>query len=130
MNKTSVHAEGVSRPSSPYSQALVVEARRTLYVSGQVPTDEDGTLVGKGDIEIQTRKVIGNIQALCQAEGGGLDNIVFWTIYLTDIRYRPVVTKVRSELLTEPYPATTMVQVGGLADENWLIEIDAIVALE
>ena len=46
------------------------------------------------------------------------------------MRYRPAVTEVRAELLSEPYLATTMVQVSGLADENWLIEIDAIVALD
>lgn len=48
MTQTPIHAGGVSRPSSPYSQALVVEARRTLYISGQVPVDENGALVGKG----------------------------------------------------------------------------------
>ncbi len=130
MNKTPVHAKGVSRPSSPYSQALTVEAKRTLYISGQVPVDEDGSLLGAGDIEAQTRAVIGNIQAICEAEGASLNNIVFWTIYLTDIRHRPIVTEVRADVLEEPYPATTMVQVAGLAVENWMIEIDAIVALD
>ena len=60
-------------------------------VSGQVPVDDSGALIGKGDIEAQTRKVFGNIQALCEAAGGSLDNIVFLNIYLTDMRFRRAV---------------------------------------
>ena len=130
MDKKAIIAEGVSQPAGPYSQALIVEARRTLHISGQVPVDDSGRLIGKGDIEAQTRKVFSNIQALCQATGGSLDNIVFLNIYLTDMRFRPVVTDVRNDILKAPYPAATMVQIGSLADENWLIEIDAVVALD
>ena len=130
MDKKAIIAKGVSQPAGPYSQAVIVEAGRTLHVSGQVPVDDSGTLIGKGDIEAQTRKVFSNIQALCEAAGGSLDNIVFLNIYLTDMRFRPVVTDVRNEILKAPYPAATMVQIGSLADENWLIEIDAVVALD
>ena len=130
MNKKAITADGVSQPSGPYSQAVVSESRRTLHIAGQVPVDGTGTLIGKGDIEAQTRKVFSNIQALCEAAGGSLDNVVFLNIYLTDMRFGPVVTDVRNELLRAPYPAATMVQIGALADENWLIEIDAVVALD
>jgi len=130
MDKQVVIGSGVSRPSAPYSQALLVAAKRQLYISGQVPVDENGDLVGKGDIEAQTRKVFANIQALCEAAGGTLDNVVFLRMYLTDMRFRPAITEVRNELLRAPYPAATMVQVSGLASEDWLVEIEAIVALD
>ncbi len=130
MNKKAVIADGVSQPGGPYSQAVVAEANRTLHISGQVPVDDDGSLIGKGDIEAQTRKVFGNIRALCEAAGGSLANIVFLNIYLTDMRFRPVVTDVRNEILRPPYPSATMVQIGSLADESWLIEIDAVAALD
>lgn len=130
MTRQTLNAPGVSTPSAPYSQALLVEAKRMLYIAGQVAVDEDGSLVGRGDPEAQTRKVFANIQALCEAAGGSLENIVFLNMYVTDMRFRSAITKVRNELLRPPYPAATMVQVGGLADENWLVEIDAVAALD
>lgn len=130
MAKQIVKATGVSAPSAPYSQALVVEARRTLHISGQVPVDQAGSLVGRGDAEAQTVKVFQNIRAICEAAGGSLDSLVFLRIYLTDMRFRQAVTKVRNEVLMPPYPAATMVQVDSLADENWLVEIEAEAALD
>ncbi len=130
MVKEAIIGEGVSTPAAPYSQALVVEARRMLYISGQVPVDENGNLIGKGDPEAQTRKVFANIQSLCEAAGGSLENIVFLNMYLTDMRFRSAVTHVRNEILKPPYPAATMVQIGCLADESWLVEIDAVAALD
>ncbi len=130
MKKESIIGKGVSVPGAPYSQGLLVEAKRMLYIAGQVPVDENGNLVGKGDPEAQTRKVFANIQAQCEAAGGSLENLVFVNIYLTDMRFRPAVTQVRNELLKPPFPAATMVQICSLADENWLVEIDAVAALD
>ena len=130
MTKKAVIGRGVSRPSAPYSQALLVEAKRNPYISGQVPVDEAGNLIGRGDVAAQARKVFANIQALCEAAGASLDDVVFLRMYLTDMRFRGAITEVRDELLGEPYPAATMVQVSALADENWLVEVEAIVALD
>jgi reactive intermediate/imine deaminase len=130
MTKQAVKAQGVSAPAAPYSQALAVEASRVLHISGQVPVDQAGNLVGRGDVEAQTERVFQNIRAICAAAGGSLDNIVFLRIYLTDMRFRPAITKVRNELLKPPYPCATMVQIDALADENWLVEIEAEAALD
>ncbi|MDA0745791.1 MAG: RidA family protein [bacterium] len=130
MQKKSLTGKGVSTPSGPYSQAILVEAKRTLHIAGQVPVDENGTLVGPGDIYAQTRKVFSNIQALCEAAGASLKNLVFLNIYVTDIRFRTAITEVRNELLKSPYPAATMVQIASLASEDWLVEIDALAALD
>lgn len=130
MTKEPIMGKGVAAPGGPYSQAILTEAKRTLYIAGQVPVDEKGQLVGRGDVEAQARKVLGNIRALCEAAGGSLENVVSVTIYLTDMRFRPVITKVRNEVLEPPYPTATMVQIDALADENWLVEIDAVAALD
>jgi|SaaInl7_200m_RNA_FD_contig_21_1951428_length_1084_multi_10_in_0_out_0_2 enamine deaminase RidA (YjgF/YER057c/UK114 family) len=130
MTKQTVEAQGVSVPAAPYSQALTVEARRTLHISGQVPVDQAGNLIGLGDVEAQAAKVFDNIRSICEAAGGSLDSLVFLRIYLTDMGFRPAITKIRNELLKPPYPAATMVQVSALADENWLVEIEAEAALD
>jgi enamine deaminase RidA (YjgF/YER057c/UK114 family) len=46
------------------------------------------------------------------------------------MRFRPAITKIRNERLKPPYPAATMVQIDALADENWLVEIEAEAALD
>jgi len=130
MVKQTIRGKGAPEAVGPYSQALMVEAKRTLYIAGQVPIDGNGNLVGRGDIEAQVRQVFANIKAHCEAAGGSLDNVVFLTIYVTDMRFRPVITAVRKEVLKPPYPCATMVQIGSLADENWLVEIDAVAALD
>ena len=130
MKKEPVLGAGMSQPSAPYSLALRVQAKEMLYIAGQVPTDGDGNLVGAGDIEAQTRQVFGNIQALLEAAGASFRNVVFLNMYVTDMRFRETVTKVRNEVLEPPFPAATMVQIGSLASEDWLVEVDAVAALD
>ena len=124
-----VHAPQVPAPSAPYSQALAVQASRWVFVAGQVPVDAEGRIVGPGDPRAQIRQAFANVQALVEAAGGSLANVVELTIYLRDMAHRPLVTDVRHELLRPPYPATTMVEVSRLAADDWLVEISAVAAL-
>jgi reactive intermediate/imine deaminase len=119
----------VPAPSAPYSQALAVQASRWVFVAGQVPVDAEGRIVGPGDPRAQIRQAFANVQALVEAAGGSLANVVELTIYLRDMAHRPLVTDVRHELLRLPYPATTMVEVSRLAADDWLVEISAVAAL-
>jgi reactive intermediate/imine deaminase len=125
-----VHAPGVPTPATPYSQALEVRASRFLFISGQVPLDADGNLVGAGDARAQIRQAFANVQALVEAAGGTLANVVELTIYLRDMAaHRPLITELRQQILHPPYPATTMVEISRLAAEEWLVEISATAAL-
>jgi reactive intermediate/imine deaminase len=124
-----VQSAQVAAPTVPYSQALVVEAGRLLFIAGQGPVDAAGNLVGAGDVEAQVRQVFANVRALLEAAGGRLDHLVELTIYLRDMRHRPAVTRVREELLRPPYPTATMVEISRLAFDDWLVEISAIAAL-
>jgi enamine deaminase RidA (YjgF/YER057c/UK114 family) len=110
--------------------ALRVQANEMLYIAGQGPTAGDGSIVGAGDIEAQVRQVFANIQALLEAAGATFNNVVFMNMYVTDIRFRETITMVRNEILEAPFPAATMVQIGSLASTDWLVEIDAIAALD
>ncbi|MGH2356360.1 MAG: RidA family protein [Chloroflexota bacterium] len=124
-----VETEQVPAPAAPYSPALMVEAGRLLFIAGQGPVDATGAVVGTGDVRAQTRQAFANVQALVEAAGGTLASLVELTIYLRDIGHRPIVTEVRREVLREPYPATTMVEISRLAFDDWLIEISAVAAI-
>ncbi len=130
MKKEPLLGAGMSQPAAPYSMALRVQANEMLYIAGQGPTAGDGSIVGAGDIEAQVRQVFANIQSLLEAAGASFNNVVFMNMYVTDIRFRETITMVRNEILEAPFPAATMVQIGSLASTDWLVEIDAIAALD
>ena len=126
---TLVQANGVAATTAPYSHALIVEAGRLLFISGQGPVDAQGNVVGIGDPHAQVRQVFANLGALVEAAGGTLADIVELTAYLRDMRYRTIITEVRQELLRTPYPTATMFEINKLAFDEWLVEISAVAAL-
>lgn len=117
----------VPKPTVPYSHALIVEAGRLVFVSGQGPADAQG--VSPGDIHAQVEQAFANVQSLLEAAGGSLASIVEITVYLRDMSHRAVVTEVRRRILKEPYPTSTMVEISRLAFDDWLVEISAIAAV-
>jgi len=130
MTKSAILGKGMQPPSAPYSFAVEAQGRRTLHVSGQVPVDPQGNLVGKGDIRAQTVQVFENVKALVEAAGGTMDNVVKVGIFVTDIRFRDTITEVRRQYLKEPFPAATMVEISRLVSPDWLVEIEAVAVLD
>jgi reactive intermediate/imine deaminase len=110
-----------------YSHVVDAPARRLLFVSGQVPLDADGRLVGEGDIAAQTRQVFTNLTTALDAAGAGWADVVKVNYFLRDVGHLPVVRTIRNEYVdTERPPASTLVEVSGLFRDDILIEIDAI----
>jgi enamine deaminase RidA (YjgF/YER057c/UK114 family) len=126
---TQVQTDQVAATTAPYSPALVIEGGRLLLISGQGPVDAAGNVVGVGDPEAQVRQVFANLQALVEAAGGTLANIVELNAYVLDMSYRSIITEVRRELLRPPYPTATMVEISKLAVDDWLVEISAVAVL-
>jgi reactive intermediate/imine deaminase len=101
-----------------------------IYVAGQLPYDKDGTLVGKGDIKAQTRRVFEQIRKIVEAGGGTMNDVVKITVFVTDIRYREPYAEVRTEFFGANPPASTMVQISNLAIADALIEIEAVAVVD
>ena len=72
-----------------------VRTGNTVYISGQVATDENGEIVGKDDIEAQIEQVYKNLERHCRANGGTLRNIVKTTTYVSDGAYRAAIGQMR-----------------------------------
>lgn len=117
----------VAESKGPYSQAIRVGS--WLLISGQVAWNAAGDVIGVGDIEAQTRQVFANIAALCDAAGLQLHNVVQIRTYLTDITQAGMVSAIRCELFTPPYPTATTVQVSALIQPELLIEIEALAVI-
>lgn len=105
-------------------QAVI--AGDTIYMRGQVGTDFEGNLVGRGDAAAQTEQAMANVATLLEECGASLEEIVKITIYLTDPRFREPVYRVVGRWLKGVYPVSTGVVVAGLAQPDWLMEIDVV----
>jgi 2-iminobutanoate/2-iminopropanoate deaminase len=112
-----------------YTQVVAIEgAAKLVFISGQLPLDTNGAVVGAGDIEAQARAVFENIERSLHSAGADLCHIVKLTTYVTDIlEHPPLVRKVRTALFgSKTPPASTMVEVPRFAKPEILIEIDAV----
>ncbi len=115
---------GLPEPISHYTDA--VEANGMLFVSGCVPVDADGRLVGGEDVVAQARQVFANIGMVLAAAGAGFTDVVKVTVYLLDIDDRPRINGVRQEVFGDVRPASTLVEVGRLAVPGARLEVEAV----
>ncbi len=119
--------EGLAEPISHYTDA--VRAGNLLFISGIVPVDGEGKLVGEGDVAEQTRQVFRNMQLVLGAAGCGFDDVVKVVLYLLNVDDRPAINPVRKEFFGEARPASTLVEVSALAMPGALLEIEAVAAI-
>ncbi|MCR4433498.1 MAG: RidA family protein [bacterium] len=113
---------GPAKPIGPYSPAI--EVNGFLFVSGQIPLKEDGSLLS-GDVGAQAELVLENIKGLLEQAGCSLTQVVKTTIYLSDMQDFSIVNNVYSRYFEEPYPARTTVQVAALP-RGAKIEIEVV----
>lgn len=97
-----------------------------IFVSGQVPNDENGKLVGGEDVAQQARQVFENIDATLRSEGASLADVVQVNLFLLDINDVSRIAAVRREMFGEHRPASTAVEVSALLLPGAKLEINAI----
>ena len=112
-----------------FSAGVEAPAGRTVYVSGQVSMDAEGNVVGEGDIRRQTETVLEHVPTVLEGAGGGMDDVVKVTVFITDMGFYDEIHEVRRRYFEEPYPASSMVQVSALIDPRLLIEIEAVAVI-
>ena len=110
-----------------YSHVVDAPAGRVIFISGQVPLNTEGELVGEGDFEAQARQVFANLSAALEAAGAGWSDVVKLNYFLTDIGELATVRAIRDEYVdTERPPASTLVQVSALFSPEAMVEIEAV----
>jgi reactive intermediate/imine deaminase len=118
---------GQPEPISHYTDA--VRAGDLLFVSGCVPVDGDGRLVGGDNVAAQARQVFVNIGSVLAAAGASFADVVKVTVYLTDVGDRTPINPVRQEVFGASRPASTLVEVSRLAVPGAKVEVDAVALL-
>ena len=126
MSREEFRVEGMAEPISHYTDA--VRAGGLLFLSGIVPLDEQGKLVGD-DAAGQVRQVFRNMELVLKAAGCGFHDVVKATLFLVDVGDRAAINPVRQEYFGEARPASTLVEVSALAIPGALLEIEAVAAI-
>jgi 2-iminobutanoate/2-iminopropanoate deaminase len=122
-----IRVRGLAEPISHFTDA--VRAGELLFVSGMVPVDGDGELVGGADVVEQARQVFRNIGEILDAAGATFADVVKVTVFLTDIGDRPRINPVRQEVFGGARPASTLVEVSRLVVPGARIEVEAVALL-
>jgi 2-iminobutanoate/2-iminopropanoate deaminase len=122
-------------PSRQYgfSQIVKVSAGKMVYLSGQVAWDADQNLLGKDDLGTQTRQALKNVRIAIQTAGGTLADVVSLRIYIVQDRMAEshyVREGLREFFPGDSPPAATWIGVHSLADEDFLIEIEAVAVID
>ncbi|HEX9820307.1 MAG TPA: RidA family protein [Methylomirabilota bacterium] len=118
-----------------FSYGFEVKRGRLVFLAGQVARDESNAVVGKGDVVAQFRQVCRNLQAVMNAAGGDMTDIVKLTIYVLDTAaYKAQLREIGGvyrEYFGKHFPAMTLVGARDLFDaaDGCLIEIEGVAAL-
>jgi len=114
-------------PPFGYSHVVDVPASRIVYISGQVPLDAAGRLVGEGDFAAQVRQVFENLTAALEAADASWDDVVKLDYFVRDIGQVASLREIRDEYVnTAQPPASTLVEVSRLFRDDVLVEIEAV----
>lgn len=113
--------------SAPLSQAI--RHGDTVYVSGNVPVDPETEKLVEGGVGPQTRQVLENVEAILEAAGTSMDNVIRAGVFMTDMDAFGEMNEVYMEFMSEPYPARTAVKAE-MANPDIQVEIDVIAAVE
>lgn len=119
-------------PTAGYSHSVIVPAgMRTIYISGQVPLDDNGRLVGEDDFKLQTEKVFENLGIALADAQAGFEHLVKIGMYLKDMNNLAVLREVRDRFIHQKTPpASTLVQVSAFFHPAILFEMDAIAVID
>lgn len=112
-------------PLSHYTDA--VRAGDTLWVSGLLPVDAEGRVVGGDDPEAQAEQVLANLARVLDASGAGFADVVKVCVYVRRMADRRAIDEARKRWFGDARPASTLVEVSALANGDALLEIDAVV---
>ncbi|SIR16869.1 RidA family protein [Solilutibacter tolerans] len=126
-----LNPDGIFKPDS-YFQVGVGTGSRVVFLSGQVAQDQDGNLVGKGDLAAQAEQVYLNVAAALKGAGATFSDVVKLTVYVTDWAPEKMeqliagAMRAAGKLGFDPRRAITLIGVASLSSPDLLIEVEAV----
>jgi 2-iminobutanoate/2-iminopropanoate deaminase len=126
-DREEIRVATLPEPLSHYTDA--VRVGELLFLSGVVPVDGEGKLIGEGDVVEQARQVFRTIREVLAAAGATFADVAKVTVFLTDVDDRAKINPVRQEVFGAARPASTLVEISRLAVPGALIEVECMAAL-
>lgn len=131
MPKRAINPAGLPPPPKFSRGVEVSGSGRTVYIAGAAPLNPDGSVAGVDDMQAQAAACYGKIAQIVEEAGGSMDDIVFLTMYVTDLSRLDEVQPVRDQYFKGPvFPAMSGFEVSALAGSDWLIEVDGVAYIE
>lgn len=113
-----------------YYNHIKIRPGTPVFPTGQVAWDEEGKVVGRGDMKKQVEQVYANIDRLLEGLGASRDQIVRTTTYVTELSLVAEIHPVRQRFFAGlELPASTLLQISALAEPELMLEIDVVVML-
>jgi 2-iminobutanoate/2-iminopropanoate deaminase len=119
----------IKRPTAQaraYSQAVITEGGRIVWLAGQVAAEDSSGNSLAGDFDGQVREVFARLNRTLEEAGGSLADVVTMTVFITDARYGDRFTELRKETFGDNFPASALITVAGLARPEMLVEVQGI----
>jgi enamine deaminase RidA (YjgF/YER057c/UK114 family) len=119
----------IKRPTAQaraYSQAVITEGGRIVWLAGQVAAEDSSGNSLAGDFDGQVREVFARLNRTLEEAGGSLADMVTMTVFITDARYGDRFTELRKETFGDNFPASALITVTGLARPEMLVEVQGI----
>lgn len=101
----------------------------TVHLSGNVAFDDDGNVVGAGDVYAQSKQIFSNIEEALRSAGATMADVIKITTYLTDISQYGEFGRARTEAFPNGVPASTAVAVSALVMPELLVEVEAVAVI-
>ena len=118
-----VNPPGIWSPFGAFSMAVIQGDGQVVHLKGQVSLDQNGQVVGTGDMRAQVRKVLENMRTVLASMGGTMADVVSLVHYATDIEAFMATGDIRTEFFSPPFPVTTTVQIARLYHPDLVIEV-------
>jgi 2-iminobutanoate/2-iminopropanoate deaminase len=112
-----------------YSQAVVTEGGRIVWLAGQVAGEDSSGRSLAADFDGQVREVFARLGRTLEEAGGRLSDMVTMTVFITDARLGDRFTQLRCEIFGEDFPASALITVAGLARPEMLVEVQGIAVI-
>ncbi len=130
--KRILNPASLAKPSG-YSNGILAEGGRLLFLAGQTGMDSTGAIAAPGDLVAQFTQALANLKAVVEEAGGAMTDIVKLTIFVTDKRlYRAnlkLIGEAYRSFFGRHYPAMTLVEVKSLFDDAAMIEIEGVAVI-
>jgi 2-iminobutanoate/2-iminopropanoate deaminase len=127
MANQKIFTDKAPKPIGPYSQGIIVDGR-FVYTAGQVAIDPATNQIVEGDIKVQTRQVLKNVDAILHAAGTSMDAVVKTTVFLKDFNDFAAMNEVYAEFFSTAAPARSTVEVARLP-RDMKVEIEAVATI-